>query len=309
VARERNRCHPIGWHHVSMSRASPAERLDYGLLGPHSVTWQLHADPAMWLAGIRSLYLQALHPRAVAGVVQNSDFRRDPLGRLVRTANFVGLSTYGTVEEVRRAAAKVRRVHRSLRAQDPDTGATFRIDEPELLLWVHCAEVSSFVSVCLRSGFPLTKAHADRYFDEQRATAALVGLDPSEVPGSVAEMSAYFHRMRPRLRRTEDSDTIYQFLHRPPVSGLLGLGIRLYDPTIGHLSYSLLPGWALRLHGRRAYPAGVSTVALRALRRAVLTVPDVLRISRTEPYPVIAVRRLGKWATPSARRLPAAALA
>jgi uncharacterized protein (DUF2236 family) len=305
VARERNRCHPIGWHSEAMGSASVAEHLDYGLLGPHSVTWQLHADPAMWLAGIRSLYLQALHPRAVAGVVQNSDFRRDPLGRLVRTANFVGLTTYGTVDEVQRAAAKVRRVHRSLRAQDPDTGRTFRIDEPELLLWVHCAEVASFVSVVLRSGFPLTKAHADRYFDEQRATAALVGLDPSEVPGSVAEMSAYFRHIRPRLRRTEDSDTIYEFLHRPPVSGLLGLGVRLYEPAIGHLSYSLLPSWALGLYGRRAYPARAATVALRAMRQAVLAVPDVMRISRTEPYPVIAVRRLGKWATPSARRLPA----
>jgi len=44
----------------------------------------------MWLAGISSLYLQALNPLAVAGVVQNSNFRSDPFGRLVRTANFVG---------------------------------------------------------------------------------------------------------------------------------------------------------------------------------------------------------------------------
>jgi uncharacterized protein (DUF2236 family) len=287
-----------------MSRAGVAERMDYGLVGPDSVTWQVHADPSMWLAGIRSLYLQALHPRAVAGVVQNSDFRRDPLGRLVRTANFVGLTTYGTHEEVDRAAEKVRRVHRSLRATDPDTGRTFRIDEPELLLWVHCAEVASFLSVVRRSGFPLTEAHADRYFDEQRAAAALVGLDPAEVPGSVAEMSAYFHHMRPRLRRTEDSDAIYAFLHRPPVSGLLSLGVRLYEPTMGHLSYSLLPRWAVRLYGRRPYPALATTLALRAMRKTVLAIPAGIRIGRHEPHPVIAVRRLGAWATPSPKRLP-----
>ena len=45
------------------------------------------------------MFLQALHPLAVAGVVQNSDFQRDPLGRLFRTANFVGVSTYGSAEE------------------------------------------------------------------------------------------------------------------------------------------------------------------------------------------------------------------
>lgn len=50
---------------------------DPGLFGPASVTWQLHGDPMMWVAGVRALYLQALHPRAVRGVMQNSDFRED----------------------------------------------------------------------------------------------------------------------------------------------------------------------------------------------------------------------------------------
>jgi uncharacterized protein (DUF2236 family) len=284
--------------------AERVEATDHGLVGPYSVTWQLHADPAMWLAGIRSLYLQALHPRAVAGVVQNSDFQRDPLGRLIRTADFVGLSTYGTRKQVERAAARVRGMHRSLRATDPDTGAAFRVDEPDLLLWVHCAEVASFLSVVRRAGFPLTRAHADRYFDEQRGSAALVGLDPAEVPGSVDEMSAYFHDIRPTLRRTGDTDRIYAFLHRPPVTGLLALGIRLYEPILGHLSYSLLPSWAIRLYGRRAYPAGAATMGLRTLRRIALSIPGGVRIAGRELQPVIAVRRLGTWAAPSPSRLP-----
>lgn len=57
-----------------------ALRPDPGLFGPRSVTWQMHGDPMMWIAGIRALYLQALHPRAVRGVTQNSDFRRDAWG-------------------------------------------------------------------------------------------------------------------------------------------------------------------------------------------------------------------------------------
>lgn len=40
---------------------------DPGLYGPGSVTWQCHGDPMMWIAGVRALYLQALHPRAVRG--------------------------------------------------------------------------------------------------------------------------------------------------------------------------------------------------------------------------------------------------
>jgi uncharacterized protein (DUF2236 family) len=78
----------------------PSNEADPGLVGPNSVTWQLHADPAMWLAGIASLFLQSLHPLAAAGVVQNSNFREDPLGRLMRTAKFVAMSTYAPLDEV-----------------------------------------------------------------------------------------------------------------------------------------------------------------------------------------------------------------
>lgn len=285
---------------------------DPGMFGPSSVSWQLHAEPAMWLAGIRSLYLQALHPRAVAGIVQNSDFRADPLGRLIRTANFVGATTYCPRDEVSRMAARVREVHRSLRATHE--GRTFRLDEPELLLWVHCAEVTSFLTVVRRAGFPLTAAHADQYLDEQRASAALVGLDPAEVPGSVASMRAYLQEMRPSLRRTPDADQIYEFLHRPPVGGKLALGLPVYESVVGHLAYSLLPTWAVRLYGRRAYPPAMSTAAMRTLAETLRAVQNTVRTLVREPrlgplvpHPVLAVQRLGKWATPSARKLPAAA--
>lgn len=289
--------------------ATHAEEPDVGLFGPGSVSWQLHAEPAMWFAGIRSLYLQALHPRAAAGIVQNSDFRGDPLGRLVRTANFVGATTYGPRDEVERQAARVRAIHRSLRGTYD--GATFRIDEPELLLWVHCTEVSSFLTIGARAGFPLTAAHADRYLDEQRAAAALVGLDPAEVPGSVAAMRAYLREMRPLLRRTDDTDEIYDFLHRPPVGGRLALGLPAYESLVGHVGYSLLPGWAVGLYGRRAYPSPVSTAmmrafseTLRAVQKTVRTVVREPRLGPLVPHPVLATRRLGPWSQPSAGKLP-----
>ena len=288
-----------------MSQPVVMDSAELGLFGPDSVTWQVHADPAMWLAGVRSLFLQALHPKVVAGVVQNSDFRADPLGRLIRTATFVGTTTYGTVDQAQAAGARIRRVHRALKAVDPLTGERFGVDEPDLLLWVHCAEVGSFLSVVRRAGFPLTKAHADRYLLEQRTSAALVGLDPDEVPGTVEQLRDYFRRVHPVLRHTPDAEVIHDFLHRPPVKGRLALGLPLYELAIGRLSYSLLPGWARRMWGRRGYPETVSTAALRALRAAALAVPDGFRVARDpEPAPVVAVRRLGEWATPSPKRLP-----
>ena len=54
---------------------------DAGLFGPDTVTWRVHADfPGMLAGGMCALLLQALHPRALAGVWDHSDFRTDLVG-------------------------------------------------------------------------------------------------------------------------------------------------------------------------------------------------------------------------------------
>ncbi|MFC5287603.1 oxygenase MpaB family protein [Actinokineospora guangxiensis] len=288
-----------------MSQPAVIDSAELGLFGPDSVTWQLHADPAAFLGGVRSLFLQALHPRVVAGVMQNSDFRNDPLGRLERTADFIGRVTYGTVDEARAAGARIRRVHRALSATDPGTGERYGLDDPELLMWVHCTEVGSFLSVARRAGYPITKAHADRYLHEQRTSAGLVGLDPETVPSTVEQLRDYFVRAYPSLRHTPDAAEVGDFLHRPPLKGRLAMVTPLYQVAIGRLAYSLQPEWARRMWGARSYPETVTTGMLRALRAAAFAVPErFLADDGPEPAPVTAVRRLGQWAAPSPERLP-----
>ncbi|MGH3786653.1 MAG: oxygenase MpaB family protein [Pseudonocardiaceae bacterium] len=290
-----------------MSQPAVIDSAELGLFGPDSVTWQLHADPAMLVAGVRSLFLQALHPRAVTGVVQNSDFREDPLGRLMRTADFIGRITYGTVAEAQAAGQRIRRVHRALSATDAETGERYGIDDPELLLWVHCTEVGSFLSVANRAGYPIGKSHADRYLHEQRTSAGLVGIDEDTVPSTVEELREYFTGMYPTLRHTPDAAVIGDFLHRPPVKGALAMGVPLYQVAIARLAYSMQPAWARRIWGERGYPETVATGLLRGLRVAALSVPERLLGDRVgETAADEAVRRLGEWATPSPKRLPPA---
>src|SRR5947207_7868023 len=96
---------------------------DWGLFGPGSVTWKVHDEPILWLAGLRSLYLQALHPRAMAGVAQNSNYRDEPWRRLIRTAGYIGAVIYGTTAQAEAAAARLRGGHSPQRAGDRRTGA------------------------------------------------------------------------------------------------------------------------------------------------------------------------------------------
>ncbi|UZJ32501.1 oxygenase MpaB family protein [Streptomyces endophytica] len=280
---------------------------DPGLFGPSSVTWQVHGDPLMWIAGIRALYLQALYPRAVRGVLQNSDFRRDAWGRLMRTANFVGTTTYGTTDAAERAGAAVRGLHRRLTATDPATGERYRIDEPELLLWVHCAEVDSYLQVLRRSGCPLTDDQADAYLREQRESGRLVGLDPARVPGDRAAFAAYFARVRPHLALTPEAREVDAFLRRPPTPAVFVPARAVLWPWIARLAYGALPAYAHRLYGRPAPPPAAVTRRLRATGRLLRAIPPTVRWQLPPRHILRAVERLGPDTRPSAYKLRRAA--
>ncbi|MFE0350776.1 oxygenase MpaB family protein [Streptomyces griseoluteus] len=281
-----------------------ARARDPGLFTPASVTWQLHGDPMMWIAGIRALYLQALHPRAVRGVLQNSDFRRDAWGRLLRTADFVGVTTYGTTDDAERAGERVRKIHSALTATDPDTGERYGVGEPELLLWVHCAEIGSYLHVLRRSGFPLTATQADRYLAEHRVSARLVGLDPARVPADRAALDAYFAQVRPGLAAGAEAREVDDFLRRPPIHPLLVPARALLWRHVAGLAYASLPAWAHALYGRPAPPPATVTRHLRTTGTLLRAIPGSLR-RRTPPRHLLhAVARLGPSARPDPARMP-----
>ncbi|ALV39026.1 hypothetical protein AS200_40255 [Streptomyces sp. CdTB01] len=267
------------------------------------MTWQMHGDPMMWVAGIRALYLQALHPRAVRGVMQNSDFRRDAWGRLMRTADFVGTTTYGTTEAAERAGARVRKIHRMLSAVDPGTGERYGVDEPELLLWVHCAEIDSYLHVLRRSGFRLTDAEADRYIGEHRVSARLVGLDPDAVPANQAEMNAYFDKVRPELAVGAEAREVDDFLLRPPTHPLLVPAREVLWRRVAHLAYAALPPYAHELYGRPAPKPETVTLRLRATGSLLRCVPARVRWQLPPQHILRAMDRLGPGSRPAPYKL------
>jgi uncharacterized protein (DUF2236 family) len=272
---------------------------DPGLFGPDSVTWQMHGDPMMWVAGIRALYLQALHPRAVRGVMQNSDFRRDAWGRLRRTANFVGTTTYGTADAAERAGARVRKIHSMLTVKDPDTAERYGVDEPELLLWVHCAEIDSYLHVLRRSGFRLTDAQADRYIGEHRVSARLVGLGPDAVPADQAQLAAYFEKVLPDLAAGPEARDVDDFLSRPPIHPLLVPARALLWRRVARLAYASLPPYAHELYGRTAPSPAAVTRRLRVTGTLLRCVPARLRWQLPPKHILRAMSRLGPGSRPA----------
>jgi uncharacterized protein (DUF2236 family) len=246
-------------------------REDEGLFGPGSVTWRVMSSRIMWVAIVRALYLQALHPRVIRGTLQNAATITEPVdawARLRRTRTFIEARTFGTTAEAERAGRRVRKIHESLTGTDPD-GTRYRVDEPELLLWVHCGEVASCADIARRSGLPFSAADLDAFVDEQRASAELIGVDRAAAPASMAELDAYYEKMRPKLYACEEAKQALRLTIHPPVpdgNRVLKLGL----PPVSVLAFAALPRWARHMYGRPAGPMSemAATAGLRATRLA-----------------------------------------
>jgi uncharacterized protein (DUF2236 family) len=246
-------------------------REDDGLFGPGSVTWQIMNSRIMWIAALRALYLQALHPRVIRGTLQNAPGITQAVEgwvRLKRTRKYIETRTFGTMAEAERAGHRVRAIHQALTGTDPD-GTRYRLDDPDLLLWVHCGEVASCADIARRSRLPFSAADLDAFVAEQRTSAELIGIDRSAAPASMAELDAYYDQIRPRLYACDEAKQALRLTVHPPVpDGNRGLKLGL--PPVAVLAFSTLPGWARQMYGGPGGPLSdvAATVGLRATRVA-----------------------------------------
>ncbi|MGW0802974.1 oxygenase MpaB family protein [Nonomuraea sp. NPDC002799] len=253
---------------------------DHGIFGPRSVTWRVMGEPILLVGGIRALLMQGLHPRAMRGVLQNSALMdpHEAWSRFVRTTEFVRVRTYGTRAEVERAGRRIRKIHATLSAHDPDTGATFRLDDPAALRWVHVGEVDSYLSVARRAGVRLSDDEADTFVAEWRQAAEVVGLKAADVPGSVAGLRAYIDAERPGLRFVPEASHPLRLSLNAPLPRLL-TPLKPAMPALTLLAFATLPRWARRLYGLPATPVGDlwATATLRALHTGIGLVPAQVR--------------------------------
>jgi uncharacterized protein (DUF2236 family) len=227
----------------------PEDAADDGLFGPASVAWQVSADLAPPVAGLRALLMQALHPLAMAGVDQHSGWRRDPVGRLAATSAYLATITFGERAAAAAAAARVRRVHDHVRGVDAVTGRAYAAGDPALLLWVHAALVQSSLAAGQAFGTALSADDCDRYVAEMMVAAELVGVPRLLIPASVAELDRYVASVRPELRCTPAARESMAYLLDPPGldQELAGFWQDVRDGAI-----AVLPEWAREMYGYAA---------------------------------------------------------
>lgn len=218
---------------------------------------RVHADASMFVGGLRALLFQSLHPLAMAGVAQHSDYRRDPWGRLQRTADFLAATTFGPATQAQRAVDRVHRVHRHVVGVASD-GQPYAANDPHLLEWVHIAELDSFLAAHDRYGeAPLVGDERDRYVAEAAVVARALGVvDP---PESEARLRARLDAFRPELRGTSEARAAARYLLLQPP---LPMAARAPYGLIAGAAVALMPVWTRRPLHLPWLPVS-ETVALR----------------------------------------------
>jgi len=237
----------------------------------HDAIWRVHGDTSVFVGAIRALLLQSLHPTAMQAVAEHAGFEADFWGRFQRTSRYVALTTYGTIPDAERAIAVVRAIHRRVTGTTPD-GTPYAADDPHLLMWVHIAQVDSFLSAFRAFGAAkLTAAEADEYVHQAGSIAARLGV--IEPPRTVMELSEIMESYRPELSGSGVArQATNLLLVRPPFTGPARAGYHMLAAG----AVSTLPEWArleLRLPtlpiAERVVMRPLAGAAMRALRWAL----------------------------------------
>jgi uncharacterized protein (DUF2236 family) len=204
-----------------------AHGADEGYFGPGSAAWAVHGSLPTIVGGIRALLMQALHPGALAGVMQHSRYEQDALGRLAGTTQWLTVVTFGDRAAADRECARVRGMHRRVVGTYPtDAGErSYAASDPDLLRWVHVAFTDSFLATHRVWGKSIPGGE-DAYVREWATAGELVGV--TDAPRSVRELEEQIADYAPVLRGDEAALQTVDFIRNAPI------------PLAGRPAYSVL---------------------------------------------------------------------
>jgi len=222
----------------------------------------VHADVvSMMVGGISALLMQMLHPHALRGVLDHSNFRADMHGRLRRTARFIAVTTYGDRRDAERAIARVNAIHAHVGGTLPD-GTPYSARDPRTLAWVHVTEATCFLEAYLRYVRPgMPAAQQDEYFRQFALIARKLGADP--VPETREEAAAIMRAMRDDLAAGPETREVAQLIVERRGTGAAGA----VQPALSTAAIDMLPSFArvmleLEPPGLSAIPARLATQSL-----------------------------------------------
>ena len=217
------------------------------------------------------------HPLVAAGVADHSSFSAAPgtrLHRLRKTLEAMIALSFGTPEEVERAAAGVNLIHDRVHGQLHDTtsrfsqGTPYSAHDPDLLAWVHITLVDSFLITYELYVGPRSAEQKDQYCAQASSIGPCWVFPRGYLPTRWTELN---HCLSDRLASGEITVTdtalivAREVISPPapwPLKPLLWI---LHLPTRGLLPSSIRQGYDLHWSGWQRWLLRVSSGLMRLL--------------------------------------------
>ena len=273
---------------------------DAGYHLPGSAVWAVHGSMTPIVGGIRTLLMQSLHPGALAGVHEHSNFREDPLRRLANTIRWIFTVTYGSTAAAGEATSRVRRLHEPVQGNYSGNDGevhTYSANDPDLAGWIHLAFTDGFLAAHKIWGGPIPGG-ADSYVREWAQAGQLMGVE--DPPLTEAEMHRQLDRWYGQLRADDRVKETVEFIRNAPLHPLLRPGYRI---LFAGAVYSLEPRYRQML-GLSVPRLGPFPLPVRLATKMVLGVVHVALGGfrrRMGPSEMAARERLQRLAGPSSR--------
>jgi uncharacterized protein (DUF2236 family) len=202
------------------------------------------------------------------------------------------------------AAARVRKVHDYVHGTDPVTGREFSANDPDTLLWVHCAQAYSFLVARREFVGDLSEDEEERYLKEFVVAGELMGIPTAMIPASRQEYREYFGSMIPHLCASQAAVETIQFVAKPDLRlvSVKDWPFAVNLKWAGHAAATLMPRSLRQMSGLQK--PGRSDWALRRW-----TAVNAKAIDRALGYETVAnqfdqfaARRMGTGPVPRNKR-------
>ncbi len=288
---------------MTQSKDNAAEAQGY--FGAESVIWRVAGESVLVLGGGRAVLMQLAHPLVAAGVGAHSSYAANPWQRFQVTLNLSQALVYGTRSEARMAARTINRLHTRVRGTLDEragsfaAGTAYRAQDPALLLWVLATLIDTTLLLYPLLVGPLSREEQERYYQEERVGAILLGLPASAVPPTLDSFNAYMQEMlnndrlvvTPEARRV--AHAVMHFTAPFPLwPALWPARSLMWQMTVGLLPPRIRADYGFTWH---PWQQRVLEGELAALHRALPLLPPFVRYL---PQARMARRRMAAMARP-----------
>lgn len=262
---------------------------DAGYFAHDSAVWAVHGGMSPIAAGIRALLTQALHPGALAGVAEHSNYQTNLLSRLAGTIRWIFTLTYGDTAAAQAACRWVQRRHVPVvgtYTSGSGEDKSYSANGSDLAAWVHIAFADAFLRSHEAFSGPVPQG-ADAYVREWAIAGELMGV--KNPPRSDAELRAAIagYEQRGELAGGPRVAEVVSFLKNPPLDPMILPGYKLLFAAV----VDTLPENHRRMLGLERSKLGPVPLPSRLGGKAALVLAGVT-LAKTGPSELAARRRL-----------------